>query len=131
MPAVDLLVLIRQLPRDSAVARLEAGDLAYWDATASNLADLLDVIHAQLSYEYANWTTDPEDPAVKRARAERKRAGLRPPPHPLIPPIAARPTSVADRKLTEYREMTRQWNPEQEPTSSLVSLDEWESALGI
>lgn len=39
--------------------------------------------------EYARWTADPDDPEVKR------RKKTKPPPLPLVPPVAHRPPSVA------------------------------------
>lgn len=42
-----------------------------------------------LHQDYVRWTTDPDDPQVKQAKK------TKPPPIPLIPPVAHRPPSVA------------------------------------
>lgn len=62
-----------------------------WSHTDENLATLLDTLTYWLGSEYAQWTTDPEDPEVQAAREERKRSGVKPPPVPLVTPVASRP----------------------------------------
>lgn len=83
-------MLIEQLPDE-------------WSYEAENLAMFLDRFDYFLRSEYASWITDPDDPAVKAERALRKKQGIKPPPQPLIPPVAWRPPSIADlrRQLFE------------------------------
>lgn len=67
-----------------------------WSYADENLAMFLDRFDYFLRSEYASWITDPDDPEVKAERALRKRQGIKPPPQPLIPPVAWRPQSIAD-----------------------------------
>ncbi|TVS29796.1 hypothetical protein [Corynebacterium sanguinis] len=66
-----------------------------WTYTDENLANLVDHLAYWLGTEYVGWVTDPDDPEVKKARAERKRSGEKPPPVPIIPPVARRPPEQA------------------------------------
>ncbi|MBX4168041.1 hypothetical protein K3M35_05090 [Rhodococcus sp. DMU2021] len=63
---------------------------------------LLDRDDYWLNSEYAQWTTDPNDPEVKRAREERK--NVKPPPHPIIAPVALRPKDMAEIRRKQYME---------------------------
>lgn len=69
---------------------------------SENLAMLLDRDDYWLNSEYAQWTTDPDDPEVKAARAQRKRSGIKPPPRPLLAPIALRPREIAEVRAKQY-----------------------------
>lgn len=135
MPARDLVDLARQLPRDSAIARLEDGDLADWSLGDHNLADLVDVLSAYLQYEYSRWTTDPEDPEFQREQKQRRAAGIKPPPTPLIPPVAARPARLADVRQAAYERLAASFHspaPDRAPAAGeLMSLDAWDAALGL
>lgn len=64
-----------------------------------------------LSAVYSQWVTDPEDPEVKRARAERKRAGVKPPPRPIIFPVARRPEAEHGEMLLEAHEELKTHRP--------------------
>ncbi len=79
---------------------------AEWEAQAArdseNLAMLLDRDDYWLNSEYAQWTTDPDDPEVKAAREQRKRAGIKPPPQPLIAPVALRPDGIGEIRRKQY-----------------------------
>lgn len=74
---------------------IEAATQEPWSYTDENLAMLIDRLDYWLSSEYTQWTTDPDDPEVKRARAERKKSGEKPPPNPIIIPVAQRPPEQA------------------------------------
>jgi len=65
---------------------------------------LLDRDDYWLNSEYAQWTTDPDDPEVKRAREERKRSGVKPPPTPVIAPVALRPKDMGEIRRKQYME---------------------------
>lgn len=43
-----------------------------------------------LNSEYASWTSDPDDVEAKAERDRRKKAGIKPPPLPVLPPVACR-----------------------------------------
>lgn len=66
-----------------------------WSHTDENLALLVDRLDYWLTNEYSSWVTDPDDPEVKKARAERKKSGKKAPPVPLITPVAQRPPKHA------------------------------------
>lgn len=59
--------------------------------------------------EYMEWITDPEDPEVKAEAEHRKRAGIKPPPIPLVPPVAVRPESVAADYEASYRQLVERF----------------------
>lgn len=60
-----------------------------------------------LNSEYAKWIVDPDDPEVK---AQRKRK-VKPPPFPLIAPVAHRPPSVATEYEQAYVELVETVRP--------------------
>jgi hypothetical protein len=138
--------LIRQLPPGSATAREEMGDMADWSLIATNLADLVDMWSYWLRSEYSRWITDPEDPEVKKVVAERKRAGHKPPPIPMIEPVAARPPSLAEFYQRQYAELLERYGEKLTPGAALakdgagvdlgggkrrVSSDVFDALLGI
>lgn len=83
------------MPTDSATARAELGDRVDWGHLAANVAYLVDLVSYQVHSDYTVAVTDPEDPDVKSAMEVRKRLGIKPPPVPLVPPVAVRPATVA------------------------------------
>lgn len=105
-PARDLAGALRNLPPDSALARAELGDLWDWNHMSANLAELVDLWHFWLQAEYAKWIYDPDDPAVKAEAERRKRQKIKPPPVPLIPPVAHRPASVAEQYQARFDEVS-------------------------
>ncbi|MCK2199199.1 hypothetical protein [Corynebacterium callunae] len=96
-----------------------------WSHTDENLALLVDRLDYWLGTEYAGWVTDPTDPEVKKAREEQKRSGHKPPPVPLIPPVAQRPPKQAKaaseqvQRLREFYESP----PAESGESKLNALD--------
>lgn len=141
VPAVTLAQWIRHLPEDSATARAEAGDMAGWTLLASNVADLLDLLTYWVTSEYVGRTTDPDDPEVKAERKRRKAAGLRPPPVPLVQPVAHRPPSLAAQYQQRFEQMVEQFrdyrgpdrpaDADQGPGRRMVSSDDFDAALGL
>lgn len=81
---------------------------------------LVDRLDYWLNSEYTSWITDPEDPDVKRRRAEQKRAGVKPPPQPVITPVAKRPPAVIRELAKALQEKVKEVGPEaeQKPSSS-------------
>lgn len=131
---------MRNLPPGSATARAEAGDLADWSLLASNVADLVDLMTFWLTAEYVKWTTDPDDPEVKAEQKRRKAAGIKPPPIPLVQPVAHRPPSLAaqyERRFVELAEEFRTTAPagpaarDEQGSKRWVSSDEFDILLGI
>jgi hypothetical protein len=68
---------------------------------------------------------------VKRDRARAKKAGIKPPPHPLIPPVAHRPDSLAERRLREYLESVSEYRAGPEPEVKYLTSNEFDRALGL
>lgn len=116
MPAVDLVALIRGLDA--------------WGEHEENTARLLDIRAFELGLAWSDRTVDPNDRDVVRARLEAKRAGLKPPPRPLVPPVALRPPGAAEQRLREYIAEAGQFQPQQAGEHQ-VSSDEFDEALGL
>jgi hypothetical protein len=115
LPAVDLVALVNDLD-------------GHWGPHEENTALLLEAQHYALELAWADRTVDPNDREVIRARREAERAGIKPPPHPLIPPIANRPPEVAELRLQQYVEqVAAHQTPAAEKT--MVSLDEFDATL--
>jgi hypothetical protein len=114
----------------SQLAREEAGDMADWGHLAENVARLVDLMQTWLNYEYANWTADPDE--VEARRRKHKKAGIKPPPFPLVQPVASRPKSLQDHLVNEYVETAAQYQlPVEETRQKLISSDDLDALLGI
>jgi hypothetical protein len=103
------------------------GDMADWGHLAENVARLVDLMTAWLNYEYQSWTSDPEE--VEQERRRRKQMRVKPPPSPLIQPVASRPPSLHEKYMGEFLTVAADWNPVSEPR--LVSSDEFDAMLGL
>lgn len=126
------------LPRGSALHHELAGDRVDWTHLAANVAGLFDLMSFWLHSEYARWTTDPDDPDYRRAVRERRRAGIKPPPFPIPPPVAHRPPSVATEYRQAYDELTELYGRApagrevaSRAESRLVSSDEFDRIFGL
>lgn len=122
--------LIRKLPRDSALAREEAGPWGDWDAHKENTARLLEIEAYKLELAWIDRTTDPDDKDVKRERLEAERAGIKPPPHPMIPPIAMRPPEISEQRVQEYLDGMAEFRPPSREARQ-VGTDEFDELLGL
>jgi hypothetical protein len=122
--------LIRKLPRDSALAREESGPWGDWDAHKENTARLLEIEAYKLELAWIDRTTDPNDKDVKRERLKAERAGIKPPPHPMVPPIAMRPPEIREERLQEYLDVLASLCPAARETQ-LVGTDEFDELLGL
>lgn len=121
-PAIDLVSRVRKLPPESQLAREEAGDLADWSKLAENVARLVDLVEFWLSSEYAKWTADEDE--IKASRRNRRK----PPPHPLIAPVAQRPPSVHHRLTEQYEAMASEFRVEP-PVQRMVTDEEFDELL--
>lgn len=130
-PASDFADAVKHLPPDSATHRAELGDLWDWNHLAANVADLVDLMTYWLHSEYAKWIHDPEDPATKRAEAERKRKKIKPPSEPLIQPVAHRPPSVAGKYAEQYLTRLSELGPSAGAEPRWMSSDAFDAALGL
>jgi hypothetical protein len=122
------LAALRSLPPDSALARVEQGDVWDWTHYAANVAELVDMCTFWLNLEYQKSITDPDDPKVKKA-AKRK-----PPPIPLIAPVAHRPPSVQERYQAAFASLLEQFGSPGEETpigKRWVTSDEFDALLDL
>lgn len=117
LPVQDLIALIRKLPPGSCLAREELGAWADWDAHKENTARLLEIESYKLQLSWVDRITDPEDPEVKRERAQAKRAGVTPPRDPMVPPIAMRPGDISEQRLQEYLDRLAEHQASSSPKS--------------
>jgi hypothetical protein len=133
MPAVDLVAHVHRLTRirDAALYDLLSDGLSHWGPHEENTALLLEAQAYALDLIWADRTTDPDDPAVKRERTQAKRAGIKPPPHPLIPPVAHRPDTLAERRVREYIEAVERYRSRPEPEVKYLSSNEFDRELGL
>ncbi|MFD8496343.1 hypothetical protein [Amycolatopsis sp. NPDC059657] len=131
MPAADVVALIRKLPADSALAQAE-NDGPPWGIVEENAARMLDIAAWQAELEWVDRITDPEDRAVKRERALAKRAGIKPPNHPIVPPVAYRPPKIAELRWNEYNAAVELYNAQNEPAEVRhVSSADFDSIMGL
>lgn len=133
MPAVDLVAHVHRLTRirDAALYDLLSDGLSHWGPHEENTALLLEAESYALQLAWVDRITDPEDPAVKRERAQAKRAGIKPPPHPLIPPVAHRPDTLAARRLREYIEAVEKYQAGPPPEELYLSSNEFDRVMGL
>lgn len=78
-----------------------------WTRTDENIARLVDRDDYYLRSMYQQWIADPDDPEAQRERARRKRLGIKPPPHPLIAPVAMRPDELSAHLWETYTDDAR------------------------
>lgn len=135
MPAVELANLLANLPPTAQTVRHEMGaDLHDWAHGLAylniNTARLVDLMQMWLDHEYSSWIADPDE--VEAERRKRKRSGYKPPPVPLIEPVAARPTEVHEQLAGLYLQQLAEYGQDV-PTSitQQVSSDEWDRELGL
>lgn len=105
------------------MAREELGDLADWSRLADNVARLVDLVEYWLRAEYAKWTADEDE--IQAARRNRRK----PPPFPMIPPVASRPPSLHQRLLDGYEALSSEFDVDAGPR--MVSDDEFDRLLGL
>lgn len=99
-----------------------------WGYTDENIASLIDREDYWLNAEYQSWTTDPEDPEVKKAHEQRKRSGAKPPPKPIIYPIAQRPQHAAARRAKEL--LAQVAEVEKKPAKKRISIRQLREGMG-
>lgn len=133
MPACDLPDVIHQLvaTRGSALRRTLLGDYAEWGPHEENTALLLDIRSYELELAWADRTVNPDDQDVRRERLEAKRNGIKPPKHPLVPPVARRPNDLAEERLQAYLEKITEQEVAPEPRSALVPMSQFNEAMGL
>lgn len=101
----DVAILLKKV--------LETVDQSAFDS--ENLAMLVDRDDFYLNSEYSQWVTDPNDPQVKAERARRLKYGIKPPPVPVLRPVAMRRaelTAVLSKKYASSGVLVEQSMPE-------------------
>lgn len=133
MPAVDLVAHVHRLTkiRDAALYDLLTEGIGHWGPHEENTARLLEAQAYALELAWVDRITDPDDPAVKRERAQAKRAGIKPPRHPLVPPVAHRPDAVAELRLKEYLDAIARYSTRPAPDVKYLSSAEFDRELGL
>jgi hypothetical protein len=95
-----------------------------WTDADENEALLLEYQSYALTLEWQRLTTDPDDPEVQERRAAAEAAGIKPPPVPLVTPMARRPWRHQVRRFEEFADQVAPYTPaEPEPDPDLESLD--------
>jgi hypothetical protein len=91
--------------------------------TDENIAMLLDRDNFELDSLYSQWITDPNDPAVKAAAADRKRRGITPSKQPLIYPIALRRPELTEIYKQQYSDAVQRYStPETDRKLTLAEV---------
>jgi hypothetical protein len=101
-----------------------------WSPHEENTARLYEVLHHWLGLEWIDRTTDPDDPEVRRRRAEDKRRSVKPPPYPLVPPVALRPDQIAEKRHAAYLDEVQRWSAPQVERRN-VGSDEFDRIMGL
>ena len=68
------------------------------------------------------------DPEVKKAHEQRKRSGAKPPPKPIIYPIAQRPQHAAARRAKEL--LAQVAEVEKKPAKKRISIRQFREGIG-
>ncbi|MEU7787658.1 hypothetical protein [Amycolatopsis sp. NPDC049159] len=133
MAAVDLVAHVHRLTRirDAALYDLLSGGLSHWGPHEENTALLLEHQAYALELTWSDRITDPDDPKLKRERAQAKKAGIKPPPHPLIPPVAHRPDSLAEQRLREYLDAIERHRAGPPPEVKYLSSADFDREMGL
>ncbi|MDI9900260.1 hypothetical protein QM716_10375 [Rhodococcus sp. IEGM 1409] len=88
---------------------------------SENLAMLVDRDDYWLNSEYASWIADPDDKEAQKERERRKREGIKPPPVPVLPPVAKRSAKDMSALAAEFLEKRAVVEPPK-PKPSLANL---------
>ncbi|QSE94200.1 hypothetical protein JWS13_39175 [Rhodococcus pseudokoreensis] len=121
MPWIDTLAYMRR-----------AGELdAQRERDSENWAMLLDRIEYTLNSAYADRITDPDDPKVAAERARREMLGLKPPPMPLIRPVALRPPAIDEVRRQMYQEQVDLYKTPEANEDGTLSVAEYMRLRGI
>lgn len=110
MPGAELVNLVLQL--DSG-----------WGLHEENTALLLETITAQLDWGWADRTIDPDDPEVQAE--QKKRKGHKPPPHPILRPVALRPAKEADERFKSYVDELEKYLVPVKPVDPFEAHAQW------
>ncbi|WP_233426066.1 hypothetical protein [Corynebacterium silvaticum] len=115
---VDLMILVEKL------------DDFEWTKTDENIAHLVDREDFWLNAEYSSWITDADDPEIQSAREHRKQSGMKPPPKPILWPIAERPQRAAAKLSVRVLGQYQEHEQAQKKRQKRKSLKAFRAALG-
>lgn len=96
--------------------------MADWGDLAENVARLVDLLDFYITHQYAQWTADPEE--VEAARRSRQK----PPPFPLVRPVAARPPSLHERLAATHAAQASEYTVDPN-APRMVSDDEFDAFI--
>ncbi|EOM78096.1 hypothetical protein DW322_11300 [Rhodococcus rhodnii] len=98
---------------------------------SENVAMLVDRDDFYLNSEYSSWITDPDDPDVKAAQARRKKSKVKPPPAPLLRPVAQRePIRMVELVKRYHAELEKHAIPEKPKDVKVTSARELARLMG-
>lgn len=100
-----------------------------WGPHEENTALLLETITAQLDWGWADRTIDPEDPEVQAE--QRRRKTVKPPPHPILRPVAFRPAKETEERVQHYMEEIVRYTPPAKPVDPFELHAKWRSQHGF
>ena len=134
MPVAELESLLANLPPGAQTVRHEMGaDLHDWSHGLAylnvNVARLVDLLQMWLDHEYAGWVADPQQ--LEKERRRRERAGIKPPPVPVVEPVAARPTVVHEQLAAIYQQQMKEYGQLPESITRQVSSDEFDRLMEL
>lgn len=112
MPWQDVVGLFTEMPK-------------LWTRQDENQARLVDILSYWLNTEYAKWTTDPEE---AKALAQ-ERSKVKPPPFPIIEPVADRPPAVHAAAMARYSKLLEQYRPSSTAAEPKMPRSEWIAAM--
>lgn len=132
MPVADFAARVRRLAqiRTSALADLLSDGTAAWGPHEENTARLLEAQAYKLELDWSDRTADPDDEETRRARAQAKRDGIKPPAHPMVPPVALRPPKLAEQALAAFFLKLEEHHAPEEP-SAFVDRSEFDRSMGF
>lgn len=85
-----------------------------WTMTDENIARLVDRDDYYLNAKYGQWTTDPDDPEVKAEQAKQKLNKQKPPPNPILTPVAMRPTEITNQIIETNIKIAEKYFPKKD-----------------
>lgn len=111
MPWQDVVQLFLEIPKK-------------WTLQDENQARVVDILSYWLNAEYIKWTTDPAE--AKELAA--KRTKEKPPPFPIIEPVADRPPAVHAAAMARYTQLLEKYHS---PSASEpeMSRSEWIASM--
>lgn len=96
-----------------------------WTRQDENQARVVDILTYWLNTEYAKWTTDPEE----AKELSESRGKVKPPPFPIIEPVADRPPAVHAAAMLRYSKLLEIYQPTSPAAEPKMPRSEWIAAM--